>query len=94
MPKRSRADLCGRCRYCRGVQHRECRHPGFLFDNLVFESSSGISAPRHAGIRARLDCSRNAAPDFSSVKFQQPVDILVALGGLQAILDFENAGLY
>ena len=65
-----------------------------FFDNLVLESGSGIPASRYARIALNGIVSEAQFQIFRQSKFQQPVDILVAFGSLQAILDFENAGLY
>src|SRR4029077_17329576 len=90
----SSTDLRRRRRNRRGIQHRECRPPGFFFENLVFESSAGIAASCHARIALDWIVSEAQLQILCQSKFQQPVDILVPFGSLQPILDFENTRLY
>ena len=94
MAHRPRADFRRRRWNRRGIQHRERRPPILFSKKFVLESRSRIAAPRHSRIPLDRIIPETQLKIFRHAKLQQSIDILVAIGDFEPILDLEHSGLH
>src|SRR5882724_6213808 len=78
----------------RRIKHRESGPPILLLEKLALESRAGIAKPGNARIALEQVVCKTELKILCQPKLQEPVDILMAISGLEAIFDLEDSGLH